>query len=68
MAGLYSKYFVLKPRGNDLYAAASRRAMLEYADVIWQENPELAEGLREWVSREHAAACPMEMPGGRGER
>lgn len=31
MDGLMMKYFVLKPRGNDAYAAASRAAMHAYA-------------------------------------
>jgi len=51
MAGLQMKYFVLKPTGEDLYAGASRLAMLEYARVIEPENPELAKELREWVDR-----------------
>ena len=51
MNGLMMKYFVLKPTGEDLYAGASRLAMLEYARVIEPENPELAKALREWVER-----------------
>ena len=43
MTGLEMKYFVLKPRGNDRYAAASRAAMRRYADVIVGENPALAQ-------------------------
>ncbi len=46
--GLQMKYFVLKPLGIDAYAEASRCAMMKYADVIWDENPELASELREW--------------------
>ena len=34
MDGLLMKYFILKPRGNNIYAKASRQAMLEYAEVI----------------------------------
>ena len=51
MEGLLLKYFVLKPRGNDAYAEASRQSMLVYAKCIEVENPELAERLRLWVSR-----------------
>ncbi|MDA3780460.1 MAG: hypothetical protein PF487_09635 [Bacteroidales bacterium] len=51
MVELKMKYFVLKPTGTDLYAGASRLAMLEYARVIEPENPELAKELREWVDR-----------------
>jgi hypothetical protein len=43
------KYFVLKPKGEDIYAKASRAAMLEYARVINRDNPELAEDLEDWV-------------------
>jgi hypothetical protein len=31
MNGLLMKYFVLKPAGDDRYAAASRKAMRAYA-------------------------------------
>jgi hypothetical protein len=31
------KYFVLKPRGDNIYAQASRRAMLEYARIIEED-------------------------------
>ena len=50
------KYFVLKPRGNDPYAAASRAAMHQYADCIEDENPDLATELKEWADREEAQA------------
>ena len=56
MSGLTMKYFVLKPAGTDAYAAASRRAMQQFAKDIEIENPELAAGLREWVTREWLAA------------
>jgi len=49
------KYFVLNPRSkkdDDIYAHASREAMKAYADVIESENPELAQGLRDWRKRE----------------
>ena len=52
MTGLLMKYFVLKPKGKDAYAIASQEAILEYALHIDQENSELADELRSWVSRE----------------
>ena len=52
MKGLEMKYFVLKPRGSDKYAEASRAAMMEYARVIKHENPELSSDLFDWVHRE----------------
>lgn len=56
--GLVMKYFVLKPAGDDVYARASRMAMLKYADALerQRENPELTGQLREWVARENAEA------------
>lgn len=54
--GLLMKYFVLKPHGNDRYAAASRKAMVEYSKFIKEENPKLAKELRDWVSDESAIA------------
>ena len=52
MSGLKMKYFILKPKGNDAYAEASRAAMNQYARLIESENPQLAEELREWTARE----------------
>lgn len=52
MSGLLMKYFVLKPAGNDRYAAASRKAMRAYATFIAEENPELAAELRNWADHE----------------
>lgn len=49
MDKLYMKYFVLKPKGDDVYAYASRASMLTYARMIQQSNPSLAKELREWV-------------------
>lgn len=46
------KYFVLKPKGKDQYAVASRKALLAYADIISSENPTLATDLRDWVNKE----------------
>lgn len=52
VGGIEMKYFVLKPRGSDSYAAASRAALLAYASGIEGENPELAADLRDWAARE----------------
>ena len=52
MDGLLMKYFVLKPKGEDAYADASRRAMRAYARRIHRENPELADQLRDWADSE----------------
>ena len=52
MTGLEMKYFILKPRGGSNYAKASRLAMRKYANVIEEENPDLAKELREWADRE----------------
>jgi hypothetical protein len=48
MTGLLMKYFVLKPEGADRYAA--------YAEHIREENPELANQLRDWADTEQAKA------------
>ena len=53
---LEMKYFVLKPRGNDDYATASREAMRAYAEVIEECNPSLAVDLRQWAHREEEYA------------
>ena len=52
--GLLMKYFVLKPKGDHLYALAARQAMLCYATYVEAVNPALALHLREWVYREAA--------------
>ena len=52
MPGLEMKYFVLKPKAEDLkdpYARASRRALQAYAYNIELDNPELARQLTDWV-------------------
>ena len=49
MEGLVMKYFVLKPKGNDVYAKASREAMRAYAAVIRTDNPDLSKGLILWA-------------------
>ena len=50
--GLKLKYFVLKPEGEDLFAEASRQAMLAYARVIKSEDPDLYEELILWIDHE----------------
>lgn len=52
MDGLLMKYFVLRPKGNDIHATASRAAMRTYADRIQSENPKLAQEIHDWVSKE----------------
>lgn len=62
MSGLEMKYFVLKPRGSDSYARASRAAMRRYADLIVGDNPAMAEGLRNWANAEHEASLEPSLP------
>jgi hypothetical protein len=52
VSGLEMKYFVLKPKGDDLYARASRAAMRQYAKLIQEDNATLANELREWADKE----------------
>ena len=52
MSGLEMKYFVLKPRGDDVYARASRIAMRSYSNTIAEENPKLSEELWIWANDE----------------
>lgn len=49
---LTMKYFVLKPRGCDNHAAASRAAMRAYAEALLGADPKLSRELREWADRE----------------
>lgn len=58
--GLQMKYFVLKPKGSDTYARASRCALEEYATVIAGENPVLARDIRNWIDQERNAAIAEE--------
>lgn len=53
---LEMKYFVLKPRGTDKFAEASRAAMLRYAAIIRETDPVMAEELGEWALAESRAA------------
>jgi hypothetical protein len=55
MTGLAMKYFVLKPKGSDVYAKASRAAMRRYATTIREENLELSNALRDWADKEQFA-------------
>lgn len=52
MKGLELKYFVLKPKGNDEDAEASRYAIKAYAKKIKKHNPELAKEMIDWANRE----------------
>lgn len=54
--GLTMKYFVLKPRGDDIYAVASRKAIQTYAKVIENTNPKFAKDLYNWIGQEHINA------------
>ena len=65
-SGLKLKYFVLKPKGRNAYAIASRRAMLEFSRAIASEDPVLAQGLRDWVEREEPPVPTMSNEYGRG--
>lgn len=49
---LEMKYFVLKPRGVDRHAMASRIAMRVYAKLFRDYDPELATSMEEWVNKE----------------
>jgi len=56
MSGLNMKYFVLKPKGTDAYAKASRAAMNQFSKMIREENPELANDLLDWQMNEFESA------------
>ena len=56
MKGLEMKYFVLKPRGNDDYAKASRSAMRDYARKIYETDSSLSLELEEWAEMERLRA------------
>lgn len=49
---LQMKYFVLKPKGDNPYARASRHAMATYAREIKFTDPDLAKELLEWANTE----------------
>ena len=52
MSGLEMKYFVLKLKGDNIYAEASRLAMRKYAVTIMDEDKEFALVITEWVKKE----------------
>lgn len=54
--GLIMKYFILKPKGTDVYAKASRAAMLAYAGEIEKENHPFAVDIVHWVAEEEDKA------------
>ena len=56
--GLEMKYFVLKPRGTDVFAAASRHAMSYFASYLEEHGGdlELAREVSGWSCRELIAA------------
>ena len=60
MEELRMKYFVLKPKGNDAYANASRIAMAAYAKAINDENPKLKQELVDWIFEETSQCPPPE--------
>jgi hypothetical protein len=68
MDGLLMKYFVLKPKGIDLYAQASRRAMRTYAAMIERDNETFANELRTWADAEYAQAIEDGMHAEPGDR
>jgi len=53
--GIEMKYFVLKPKGKDAFAAASRKAMRAYARHIEMIDPDLSESLYVWSRSESIA-------------
>ena len=52
MEGLAMKYFVLKPKGDDVYAEASRKAIRAYAAHIESTNAAMTADLRLWADHE----------------
>ena len=60
--GLQMKYFVLRPKGNNPFARASRAAMRTYASAIREDNRQLSDELHAWADAEtcHSAEEPTE--------
>lgn len=56
MDGLLLKYFVLRPKGIDAHAQASREAMLAYSNRMSYSNPLLAGEIASWVKKEQSEA------------
>lgn len=53
--GIQMKYFVLKPKAKtkgDVFATASQKAMLAYAEAIKKTDLFMAKNLRGWSQRE----------------
>ncbi|MFI5404889.1 MAG: hypothetical protein ACHQ1D_00100 [Nitrososphaerales archaeon] len=48
----------MKPKGDNRYAEASRKAMRIYASHIESINPELCKQLRQWADEEHFKVTP----------
>lgn len=57
MTDLKMKYFVINPAGDDIYASASRSALIDYARVIKKVNPRLARSLEQWACDEDTESC-----------
>ena len=57
---LEMKYFVLKPRGHDVYAEASRAAMRTYANYMADVDNDFSNSLWEWVTIEEDKAHEVE--------
>lgn len=56
MSEIKLKYFVLKPRGSDAYAKASRTALRVFSTEMEQDDPALAAQLKRWAYDEERAA------------
>lgn len=54
--GLLLKYFVLKPKGADWHAEASRAGMIAYAEIARRHNPVFADELLDWAKKEQSEA------------
>lgn len=50
------KHFVLTPKGTHIHALASRIAMVCYAKVILDVDPQLFMDLMNWAAEEHDIA------------
>ena len=60
--GFEIKYFVLKPRGTDAYAQASREAMQAYSNSIRKHDIELSEYLYDWRRDEEEKSVRQQVP------
>jgi hypothetical protein len=59
---LEMKYFILKPKGTDAFAKASRAAMRVYAKHMIEVDHDLADELRMWADREQIATLDQDEP------